>query len=245
MRSDNPESGEIQKIKGSYGSDDVAFHPDGRLYLNCIIKGEVGRRLTTGEMGIAGKVKPGNDGIAISKEGRVFVSGLFLDTHLWEIDPDGKRKRSTARKTLALAVPSGRRRSSRRNPESLSNTTRSRMMAVCRSVRRFSFSFSSNTDAMSWCQSSETTLRHDSVSGTLGFAELARAWWAGQGDFIFAYGGVAVANMDHANVYGCSSDGLRELCQSSVEVSSISSHPPSGRSSFGSVSKFIGLAIPR
>jgi phage head maturation protease len=33
-------------------------------------------------------------------------------------------------------------------------------MAVCGSVRHFSFSFSSKTDAMSWCQSSETTLRH-------------------------------------------------------------------------------------
>ena len=32
-------------------------------------------------------------------------------------------------------------------------------MAVCRSVRRLSFSFSSNTDAMSWFQSRETTLR--------------------------------------------------------------------------------------
>ena len=32
-------------------------------------------------------------------------------------------------------------------------------MAVCRSARRFSLSFSSSTDAMSCCQSSETTLR--------------------------------------------------------------------------------------
>ena len=87
----NPESGEIRKIKGSYGSDDIAFHPDGRLYLNFIVRGEVGRRLPNGEMGIAGKVKPGNDGIAVSKEGRVFVSGLFVDTHLWEVDPDGKK----------------------------------------------------------------------------------------------------------------------------------------------------------
>ncbi len=88
----DPESGEIQKINGSHGSDDIAFHPDGRLYLNYIVKGEVGRRLASGEMGIAGKVKPGNDGIAVSKEGRVFVSGLFVDSHLWEVDPDGKRE---------------------------------------------------------------------------------------------------------------------------------------------------------
>lgn len=87
----DPESGEIHRIEGSHGSDDLAFHPDGRLYLNFIVRGEVGRRLPGGEMGIAGKVKPGNDGIAISKEGRLFVSGLFVDTHLWEVDPDGKR----------------------------------------------------------------------------------------------------------------------------------------------------------
>jgi hypothetical protein len=44
-------------------------------------------------------------------------------------------------------------------------------------------------------------LRHGSVSGTLGFPELARA--AGrEGDFLFAYWGVAVANRDHRNVYG-------------------------------------------
>ena len=48
-------------------------------------------------------------------------------------------------------------------------------------------------------------LRHGYVSGTLGFPELVRIRWAGKGDLLFAYGGVAVANMDHANVYGRSS----------------------------------------
>ena len=66
--------------------------------------------------------------------------------------------RSTARRTSALAVPSGRRRSSRRNPESLRNTSRSRMIAVCRSVRRLGPSFSSKTNAISCSQSKETTL---------------------------------------------------------------------------------------
>jgi len=46
-------------------------------------------------------------------------------------------------------------------------------------------------------------LRHGSVSGTLGFPELART----EGGFVFDYRGVAVANMDHANVYGRSSVG--------------------------------------
>jgi hypothetical protein len=43
-------------------------------------------------------------------------------------------------------------------------------------------------------------LRHGSVSGTHGFPQLARA--AGEGDFIFHCPGVAVANMDLANVPG-------------------------------------------
>ena len=46
-------------------------------------------------------------------------------------------------------------------------------------------------------------LRHGSVSGTPGFVELARA--AGEGDFIFDYRGVAVANIDLGNVRGRSS----------------------------------------
>ena len=46
---------------------------------------------TDGKVSVAAKLKPGNDGIAISKEGRVFVSGLFLDTHLYEIYPDDDR----------------------------------------------------------------------------------------------------------------------------------------------------------
>ena len=59
------------------------------------------------------------------------------------------------------------------------------------------------SDPMVVAATASEELRHGSVSGTLGFAELARA--AGEGDFRFAYGGVAVANMDHVNVYGRSS----------------------------------------
>jgi hypothetical protein len=48
------------------------------------------------------------------------------------------------------------------------------LTAVCRSVRRFSFAFSSNTDAMSRCQSSETTLRHPRESQ---LAVVERGMW--------------------------------------------------------------------
>jgi hypothetical protein len=58
------------------------------------------------------------------------------------------------------------------------------------------------SDSMVIAASASQELRHGSVSGTLGWSELARARCAGQGDFLFAYGGVAVANMDHANVCG-------------------------------------------
>ena len=58
------------------------------------------------------------------------------------------------------------------------------------------------SDSMVIAATASKELRHGSASGTLGWSELARARCAGQGDFLFAYGGVAVANMDHANVYG-------------------------------------------
>jgi hypothetical protein len=51
-------------------------------------------------------------------------------------------------------------------------------------------------------------LRHGSASGTLGWSELARARCAGQGDFIFDYRGVAVANRDFTNVYGRSRERI-------------------------------------
>ena len=60
------------------------------------------------------------------------------------------------------------------------------------------------SDAMVIAATAVGELRHGSVSGTLGFVELARAR-AGKGDFIFDYRGVAVANIDLANVYGRSS----------------------------------------
>ena len=56
--------------------------------------------------------------------------------------------------------------------------------------------------ALATARHARVALRHGSVSGTLGWSELARARWAGQGDFLFAYGGVACANMDHGNVSG-------------------------------------------
>lgn len=87
----DPETGEVKhEVEASKGADDLAFHPDGRLYWNDIAFGEVGCRQITGETGIVGNTGPGNNGIAISDDGRIFVSQLFLGSKLFEIDPDGK-----------------------------------------------------------------------------------------------------------------------------------------------------------
>jgi hypothetical protein len=63
-------------------------------------------------------------------------------------------------------------------------------------------------------------LRHGSVSGTPGFVELARA--AGEGDFIFDYRGVAVANIDLGNVRGRSRERITYSEARSADLSSCS-----------------------
>ena len=88
----NPETGDMKKIEGTKGTDDMAFHPDGRLFFNWITTGEVGVMDTDGKISVAARLPVGNDGIAISKEGRIFISGQFLDSHLYEIYPDDDRE---------------------------------------------------------------------------------------------------------------------------------------------------------
>ncbi|RLA40580.1 MAG: hypothetical protein DRR06_17260 [Gammaproteobacteria bacterium] len=88
----DPETGDLKKIEGTFGTDDLAFHPDGRLFFNWITKGQIGLLDTDGEVSVYATEHSGNDGIAISKEGRMFTSGLFVDTHLWEVYPDDGRK---------------------------------------------------------------------------------------------------------------------------------------------------------
>ncbi len=88
----DPVTGEYEMIEGSKGTDDMAFHPDGRLFFNWIATGEVGMMDTDGTISVVAKVPVGNDGIAINDEGRIFVSGQFADSHLFEIYPDDDRE---------------------------------------------------------------------------------------------------------------------------------------------------------
>ncbi len=87
----DPETGEVRhRVDAAKGPDDLAFHPDGRLFWNDIAFGEIGCRKPCGETSIAATIGPGNNGIAFSPDGRLFVSQLFLGTKLYELDPDGK-----------------------------------------------------------------------------------------------------------------------------------------------------------
>lgn len=93
LNSIDPETGETKDVVvAAKGTDDLAFHPDGRLFWNDIGFGEIGCRKTNGETSVVANIGAGNNGIAFSPDGRLFVSQLFLDTKLYEIDPDGKKK---------------------------------------------------------------------------------------------------------------------------------------------------------
>ena len=89
----DPETGETKiKVDAAKGTDDLAFHSDGRLFWNDIGLGEIGCRMPNGETSLAAKIGPGNNGMAFSKDGRMFVSQLYLGSKLYEIYPDGKRE---------------------------------------------------------------------------------------------------------------------------------------------------------
>ena len=75
----DPETGKIEhRVDVAKGPDDLAFHPDGRLFWNDIAFGEIGCRKPDGETSIAAIIGPGNNGIAISPDGRLFVSQAFF-----------------------------------------------------------------------------------------------------------------------------------------------------------------------
>lgn len=89
----DPETGETKiKVDASKGTDDLAFHPDGRLFWNDIGYGEIGCRTTDGKTSIHATIEPGNNGIAFSKSGRLFISQLFMGSKLYEIYPDSDKK---------------------------------------------------------------------------------------------------------------------------------------------------------
>ena len=89
----DPESGEILEnlgpADGAKSPDDLAFGPDGSVYWTDISNGEVAMRSPEGDTRIVAAPGVGVNPITFSDDGRLFVSQCFMDTRLFELDPQG------------------------------------------------------------------------------------------------------------------------------------------------------------
>ena len=89
----DPESGEILENlglgDGPKSPDDLAFGPDGSVYWTDISNGEVAMRSPDGNTRIVASPGVGVNPITFSDDGRLFVSQCFMDTRLFELDPEG------------------------------------------------------------------------------------------------------------------------------------------------------------
>lgn len=89
----DPESGEILDNwgpdDGAKSPDDLAFGPDGSVYWTDISNGEVAMRTPDGETRVIASPGAGVNPITFSDDGRLFVSQCFMDTRLFELDPEG------------------------------------------------------------------------------------------------------------------------------------------------------------
>ena len=89
----DPESGEILENlglgDGPKSPDDLAFGPDGSVYWTDISNGEVAMRSPDGNTRIVATPGVGVNPITFSDDGRLFVSQCFMDTRLFELDPQG------------------------------------------------------------------------------------------------------------------------------------------------------------
>lgn len=89
----DPESGDIVETwgpeEGARSPDDIAFGPDGSAYWTDISIGEVVRRMPDGEWKVIANLGAGVNPITFSDDGRLFVSQCFMDTGLFELDPEG------------------------------------------------------------------------------------------------------------------------------------------------------------
>lgn len=89
----DPESGEILEQwgpdDGPKSPDDLAFGPDGSVYWTDISNGEVAMRTPEGHTRVVAAPGAGVNPITFSDDGRLFVSQCFMDTRLFELDPEG------------------------------------------------------------------------------------------------------------------------------------------------------------
>ncbi len=89
----DPDSGEILDLigpeRGVDAPDDLVFGPDGSLYWTAFLTGEVGRLTPDGVKETVAQLVPGVNAIAMSDDGRLFVTLVFLGDALYELDPEG------------------------------------------------------------------------------------------------------------------------------------------------------------
>lgn len=90
----NTDTGDVSVYLGSPdgGADDLVFGPDGRVYWNAFFLGKVCTKSADGKVITLADNLPGANAITLNKEGRLFVSQVFLGDALWEIDLSGKQK---------------------------------------------------------------------------------------------------------------------------------------------------------
>ncbi|RVU48227.1 hypothetical protein EA187_01975 [Lujinxingia sediminis] len=89
----NPRSGRIIDMigteRGVDSPDDLIFGPDGSLYWTSFLTGEVGRLSPDGVKTTVAQLAPGVNAIAMSPDGRLFATIVFLGDALYELDPEG------------------------------------------------------------------------------------------------------------------------------------------------------------
>lgn len=73
------------------GADDLAFTPDGKVIWNAFFLGKVFMRGVDGKIVTLAENLPGANSIALSKDGRLFVTQVFMGDALWEIDLSGQQ----------------------------------------------------------------------------------------------------------------------------------------------------------
>jgi sugar lactone lactonase YvrE len=75
--------------EGVESPDDLTFGPDGSLYWTSFLTGEVGRLSPAGVKTTVAQLAPGVNAIAMSPDGRLFVTRVFMGDELYELDPEG------------------------------------------------------------------------------------------------------------------------------------------------------------
>jgi sugar lactone lactonase YvrE len=87
------DSGELEEFVGPPDgmADDLVFGPGGVLVWTAFLAGELRAKDPEGPVRVLARDLPGLNSLAFRKDGRLFVTQVFLGDALWEIDVDGRK----------------------------------------------------------------------------------------------------------------------------------------------------------